>query len=145
MKKSKIYGYARCSTNETKQDVERQLQELKALGAEELYYEYESGKVKNRQELKKVLAHVDEGDTIVCTEVSRITRSVGQLCEILDMAKDKKLKMIIGSLIFDCTGEIDFITEGMIKMMSVFAEIERNLIINRVKSGLRTARKKALD
>ena len=38
-----IYGYARCSTNETKQDIDRQVRELKAAGAEKVYLEYEHG------------------------------------------------------------------------------------------------------
>ena len=36
-----IYGYSRCSTNETKQDINRQVRELKAAGAEEIFMEYE--------------------------------------------------------------------------------------------------------
>ena len=36
---SKIYGYARCSTNESKQDVNRQIKELEAAGAEEVIFE----------------------------------------------------------------------------------------------------------
>ena len=35
------YGYARCSTNETKQDINRQVRELKSAGAEEIFLEYE--------------------------------------------------------------------------------------------------------
>ena len=44
------YGYARCSTNETKQDINRQVRELKAAGAEKIYLEYEHGdsKVKSQ-------------------------------------------------------------------------------------------------
>ena len=47
------YGYARCSTNESKQDINRQVRELKAAGAEEIYLEYEHGdsKVKPQQGL----------------------------------------------------------------------------------------------
>ena len=37
------YGYARCSTNETKQDINRQVRELKAAGAGEIFLEYEHG------------------------------------------------------------------------------------------------------
>ena len=37
------YGYARCSTNETKQDINRQVRELKAAGAEKIFLEYEHG------------------------------------------------------------------------------------------------------
>ena len=40
-----IYGYARCSTNEKKQDIERQKRELRRSGAAEnnIFFEYESG------------------------------------------------------------------------------------------------------
>ena len=139
-----IYGYARCSTTETKQDVERQLYELRAMGAKQIYYEYESGTVLNRPELDKLLTRAAEGDTIVTTEVSRITRSVKQLCDIIELAKSKKLKFIFGSFVVDCTGPLDVMTEGMLKMMAVFAEIERNLIVERVKSGLANARAKGV-
>ncbi len=139
-----VYGYARCSTTETKQDVERQIFELRAMGAEEIYHEYESGTVIQRPELVKMMNHVSEGDTIVTTEVSRITRSVKQLCEFVETAKRKHLKMIFGTFVVDCTGELDVMTEGMLKMMAVFAEIERNLIVERVKSGIKNARAKGV-
>ena len=47
-----VYGYARCSTNESKQDINRQIKELKKAGAEQIIFEYEHGdaKVKQRQE-----------------------------------------------------------------------------------------------
>ena len=40
-----IYGYCRCSTNELRQDIQRQVRELKNLGATDMtiYMEYESG------------------------------------------------------------------------------------------------------
>ena len=46
-----IRGYARCSTNESTQDINRQVRELKAAGAEEVFLEYEHGdsKVKPQQ------------------------------------------------------------------------------------------------
>ena len=71
------YGYARCSTNDSKQDITRQTRELKSLGVEEanIFMEYESGTKTNRNELKKLLEIVKSGDTIVSTEVSRVTRS----------------------------------------------------------------------
>ena len=48
------YGYARCSTNETKQDINRQVRELKTAGADTLFLEYEHGdsKIKSQQEAK---------------------------------------------------------------------------------------------
>ena len=137
-----IYGYARCSTDETKQDINRQTRELKESGAtkETIYLEYESGAKSDRAELNKLLNVVKEGDTILATEVSRITRSTKQLCEIIEFAQDKKIKLILGSFIVDCTKELDPMTEGMLKMMGVFSEMERNMIRQRVKSGMENAK-----
>jgi DNA invertase Pin-like site-specific DNA recombinase len=113
-----IFGYARCSTNESRQDIERQKRELKLLGATEIYFEYESGTKIDRAELGKLLNHIKPGDTLVTTEISRITRSVKQLCDIIDMAVEKHLKLVIGSFVVDCTGELNAMTSGMIKMIT---------------------------
>jgi DNA invertase Pin-like site-specific DNA recombinase len=139
----KIYGYARCSTNELKQDIERQKRDLRAMGAEEIYWEYESGTKMNRAELAKVLSHIQCGDCLVVTEVSRITRSVKQLCEVLELAKLRRFKLVIGNFVIDCSrDEIDAMTEAMLKMMGVFSELERRMTIDRIKSGLAHAKAK---
>lgn len=140
-----IFGYCRCSTNESKQDISRQERDLKALGVTDkknIYKEYESGTKINRVQLQRLLDIVADGDIIVSTEVSRITRSTKQLCEIIEFAKNKRLKLIFGTFIVDCTKELDPMTEGMLKMMGVFSEIERNMISQRVKSGVANARAK---
>ena len=140
-----IYGYVRCSTDEVKQQIDRQVRELIELGAtkETIYLEYESGTKTDRVELGKLLKVVKEGDTIVTTEVSRITRSTKQLCEIIELVQVKHLKLVIGAFVVDCSkGELDPMTEGMLKMMGVFAEMERNMISQRVKSGMANAKAK---
>lgn len=139
-----IYGYARCSTNEKMQDINRQVRELKQQGAIDttIYLEYESGMKADRAELKKLLNVVQSGDTILATEVSRITRSTKQLCDIIELAKDKHIKLVLGSFVVDCSKELDPMTEGMLKMMGVFSELERNIISQRVKSGMENAKAK---
>lgn len=139
---AKVYGYCRCSTNEKKQDINRQIRELKELGATDktIYKEYIKGTANVKVELNKLLAVIKEGDTLVATEVSRITRSTKQLCEIIELAKNKKIKLIFGTFVVDCTKELDPMTEGMLKMMGVFAELERNMISERVKSGMANAK-----
>ena len=119
-----IYGYARCSTNEELQAINRQIRELKQLGAleESIFREYESGMKNDRVELQRLLSAVEAGDTIVATEVSRITRSTKQLCEIIELAKDRHIKLVLGSFVVDCTKELDPMTEGMLKMMGVFSD-----------------------
>jgi len=143
-----IYGYCRCSTNETRQDINRQRRELKKLGAtdEHIYFEYESGTKINRPELQKLLEIVKSGDVIVTTEVSRITRSTKQLCDIIDLCKERHLKLVIqNSVTIDCSnGEIDPMTEAFLQMAGVFAQLERNMTVCRIKSGLRNARAKGV-
>ncbi len=139
-----IYGYARCSTNEQQQDINRQVRELKQQGAidKTIYREYESGMKVERAELSKLLDVVQEGDTIIATEVSRITRSTKQLCDIIELAKNKHIRLELGTFVVDCTKELDPMTEGMLKMMGVFSELERNIISQRVKSGMQNAKAK---
>ena len=50
-----IYGYARCSTNEDKQDINRQIRELKSAGADEVIFEYEHGDAKVKKNLHMLL------------------------------------------------------------------------------------------
>ncbi|MDD2518403.1 MAG: recombinase family protein [Bacilli bacterium] len=138
-----IWGYARCSTNEQKQDIKRQINELKKFGATDntIFLEYESGTKLDRKELNKLLSAIKPKDTLVALEVSRITRSTKQLCQILELAQEQKLKLIFGTFVIDCSQEIiDPMSIGMLKMMSVFSELEAELIRARVKSGLEHAK-----
>ena len=145
---SRVFGYCRCSTNESKQDIDRQKRELFKLGVtevENIYWEYESGTNNNRVEFNKLIKIVEPTDTICCTEVSRLTRSTQYLCELLKIVQDKHLRLIIDSFVVDCrTDSIDPMTKGMLMMWGVFAEMERDIISSRVKSGMENAKAKGV-
>ena len=138
------YGYARCSTNEDKQDIQRQIRELKAAGADEVIFEYEHGDAKVKQNLSMLLAGAKEGDTIITLEVSRLSRSTQQLCEIVETIKQKRLCLVIvGSITVDCrSGQIDPMSQAFIQMSAVFAELELSIIRARVRSGMQNAKAK---
>jgi integrase len=57
------YGYCRCSTNENKQDIDRQKRELKQLGIKEsnIFFEYESGSKLDRIQLDRLLNTAKDG------------------------------------------------------------------------------------
>ena len=139
---SKTWGYARCSTNEDKQDINRQIRELKAAGAEEVIFEYEHGDAKVKKNLQLLLDSAEAGDTIITLEVSRLSRSTKQLCGIIDIIKEKHLRLIIvGSITIDCrSGDIDPMSQAFIQMSAVFAELELSMIRARVKSGMQNAK-----
>jgi DNA invertase Pin-like site-specific DNA recombinase len=138
-----IYGYCRCSTDESRQDIDRQRRELKKLGVKDkdIYFEYVSGRKLVKVEWEKLMERIEEGDTIATTEVSRISRSTKQLCEIIEMAQERRIKLIIGGLEIDCSKD-DPMSRGMILMWGVFAELEAAIISQRVKSGIANARAK---
>lgn len=141
-----IYGYARCSTDEARQDIDRQKRELMALGVpdeQHIFWEYAHGTNKSREQLNRLFETLSEGDTIAVSEVSRLTRSTQHLCEIIDRIKRDKLKLIIGSFVVDCrSDEIDPMTKGMLLMWGVFSEMERDIISQRVRSGVANAKAK---
>ena len=117
------YGYGRCSTDENKQDIQRQIRELEELGIkkENVYFEYASGIKEDRTELKKLLSIVKAGDSIYATEVSRISRSTKQLCDILELAKNKKIKLVLGTFVVNCIDNLDPMTERNVKVNAVYS------------------------
>ncbi len=139
-----VYGYARCSTNEDKQDINRQIRELKAAGADEVVFEYEHGDAKVKQNLNMLLETAKAGDTIITLEVSRLSRSTMQLCEIIENIRLQKLRlMIVGSITVDCrNGELDPMTRAFLQLSGIFAELELSMIRARVRSGMQNAKAK---
>ena len=137
-----VYGYARCSTNESKQDIDRQVQELKLAGAEKIFLEYEHGDSAVKKEQEQLFETVREGDSIITLEVSRLARSTKQLCDIIELVKRKRIRLVIvGSITMDCrSGQADPMTEAFLQMAGVFSQLELAMIRARVKSGMAKAK-----
>ena len=137
-------GYCRCSTNESKQDINRQVRELKAAGADVVYMEYEHGDSKIKSQQQAMFAESGPGDTIIVLEVSRLARSTQQLCEIIETIREKHLRLVIvGSITLDCRdGQADPMSEAFLQMAGVFSQLELAMIRSRVRSGMANARAK---
>lgn len=138
------HGYARCSTNEDRQDIDRQTRELKKHGAEKVWLEYEHGDAASKEQQALMLETARPGDTIVTLEVSRLARSTKQLCEIIDIIREKRLRLVIvGSITLDCrAGNPDPMTEAFLQIAGVFSQLELSMIRSRVRSGVENARAK---
>ena len=137
-------GYSRCSTNEGKQDINRQVRELKAAGADVVYMEYEHGDAKVKSQQQAMFAESEAGDSIIVLEVSRLARSTQQLCEIIEIIRDKHLRLVIvGSITLDCrNGQADPMSEAFLQMAGVFSQLELSMIRARVRSGMENAKAK---
>lgn len=79
------------------------------------------GVKEDRAELKKLLNAVKQGDSIYSTEVSRISRSTKQLCNILEFAKDRKIKLVLGTFVVNCIDNLDPMTERNVKANAVYS------------------------
>ena len=139
-------AYSRCSTNESKQDINRQVRELKAAGADVVYMEYEHGDAKVKSQQQLMFAEAEAGDTIIALEVSRLARSTQQLCEIIDTVREKHLRLVIvGSITLDCrNGQADPMSEAFLQMAGVFSQLELSMIRARVRSGMANAASKGV-
>ncbi len=102
-------------------------------------------KVSSRKSTKErlidqLIETLNDGDILIVAELSRLGRSVGQIITIIDEMIKKQVKVIIIKQNMVINGKNDIQTKTMITMFSLFAEIERDLISERTKSGLARAR-----
>ena len=142
---AQVVGYARVSLGEAHgQDLGRQARELRDAGAVEVITEVEHGDAQVKPALDSLLARIEAGSTLIVCEVSRLSRSTQQLCELINTIKVKRLRLVIlNSVTIDCRGgEIDAMSQAFLQMVGVFSELELSMIRARVRSGLDNARAK---
>jgi len=96
----------------------------------------------DRPQLELLLSKIARGDTLAVTEVSRLSRSVHHLCHILELAEKERIRLVCGSLVADYNTDVgvDPMVRAMMLLMGVFSELERNLTVERIKSGLANAK-----
>ncbi len=90
--------------------------------------------------IDELLDQLDTGDTLIISEMSRIGRSVGQIISIVDELIKKQVKVIIIKQGMFINGKNDIQTKTMVTLFSLFAEIERDLISQRTRAGIKKAR-----
>ena len=133
--KNYIFGYARVSTEA--QNLDRQIDALKKYGVDMIYNEKMTGTKRDRPELTKMLDRMTEGDTVVVESLSRLGRSTKDLIELTELFERKGVHLVSLKESIDTsssTGKLLF------TLMSAIAQFERDVIADRTKEGLRSAR-----
>lgn len=129
-------GYARVSTQD--QNLNRQLDQLKAAGCERIFQEKITGTKKDRPELERMLDQIRTGDVIIICELTRLSRSTKDLFQLVEQIEKKGAN--IRSL---KETWLDTTTPHGKLMFTIFAGIsqfERDLIAQRTREGLDSAR-----
>lgn len=130
-----IYGYARVST--TNQTNDRQIDELIAYNCEEILTEKYTGTKSIRPEMNRLKDKVREGDTIVVESWSRLGRSMRDLLDLVEWFTTRGVILVSIKENFDTSTPQGRL---MMKVFQSFAEFERDLIVQRVNEGLKSAR-----
>ena len=133
----KTIAYARVSTNQ--QDLARQLDMLEEHGYDKLIQEKFTGTTKKREGLEELLKWAEPGDTIVVESISRLGRNT---IDILQMVEDFDKR---GINFVSLKEKIDGNTpsgKAMVGMFAVMAQLERDLLVQRVQEGLTASKKR---
>jgi DNA invertase Pin-like site-specific DNA recombinase len=131
-------GYARISKSET-QETASQIRALKKAGCKKLFEEAASGGRWDRPELHRLLDQLRSGDTLVVWKLDRLSRSLKDLLTILERIDTAGGKFRSLTEAIDTTGPAG---RMMMQMLGSFAELEREMIRERARAGLREARTK---
>ncbi len=128
-------GYARVSTLE--QNLDRQLDNLKAAGCERIFQEKMTGTKTHRAELDRMLDTLRAGDTLVVDSFSRLSRSTKDLLEMVDRLTALGVNLISLKEQLDTTTATGKL---MLTMLSALSQFERDIIAERTADGLKAAR-----
>lgn len=146
LKKRNVIGYLRVSTidqnNEKFETDILRFANQHEFGKVNFVSEKVSGtKSWKTRELAKVVNSLQENDILIVPELSRLGRSLIDVLEILRVLTDKKVKVYSVKENFQINGD-DIQSKMMRTLLGLFAEIERDLISQRTKEGLHSAREK---
>ena len=133
--KNFVFGYARVSTEQ--QNLDRQIDMLEKYGVDYIYNEKMTGTKRNRPELEKLLERLTEGDTVVVESLSRLGRSTKDLIWLMETFNTKGVNLVSLKESIDTntsTGKLLF------TLMSAIAQFERDVIADRTREGIASAR-----
>jgi len=132
-----LVGYARVSTREERQVFDRQVDALRAAGCERIYDDRGNGASTDRPGLKSCLDYLRRGDVLVVRDLDRLGRLAGELIRLVDELEAREVGFRALNASFDTTTPMG---RAFLQIQAAFAEMERNVVRQRVKEGFAAAR-----
>jgi DNA invertase Pin-like site-specific DNA recombinase len=133
-------GYARVSTKE--QNLDRQIDALNAAGCTHMYTDKLSGKNTDRPQYQAMLDFVRDGDTVLVVELTRLSRSVKDLFELVEFLAGKGVNLVsLNDVWMDTTTPQGRL---ILTLMSGLSQFERELTAQRVRDGIAAAKRRGV-
>ena len=132
-----LIGYARVSTTEGRQVLDRQLDALREAGCERIFEDHASGAAAERPNLGACLDYLREGDVLVVLDLDRLGRRAGELITLVDELDQRGIGFRALNTPMDTTTPAG---RAFLQIQAAFAEMERNLLRQRVLEGVKAAR-----
>jgi DNA invertase Pin-like site-specific DNA recombinase len=132
-----VIGYARVSTREEGQILDRQMDAFKVAGCDRVFEDRASGARADRPGLAACLDYLRSGDILVVLDLDRLGRRAGELIRLVDELESRGIGFRALNASFDTTTPAG---RAFLQIQAAFAEMERNLIRQRVNEGLAAAR-----
>ena len=132
-----LVGYARVSTAEGRQILDRQLDALHAAGCERVFEDHASGAAADRPNLTVCLDYLRRGDVLVVLDLDRLGRLAGELIALIDALGARGIGFRALNSPMDTTTPAG---RAFLQIQAAFAEMERNVIRQRVREGVKAAR-----
>ncbi len=98
--------------------------------------------IKQRDQLLDTIQGLNKGDRLVVSELSRLGRSLGQVIAIVDSLVKRKVRFIAIKEGIRFEGKQTLQSKVMVTLFALFSEVERDLISERTKEGLASAKAK---
>ncbi len=128
-------GYIRVSTAE--QNTIRQELLFEELGVDEVFIDKASGKNMDRHELKRMIAYVRQGDTVIVESISRFARNTKDLLDLIEQLTAKQVEFVSKKEAIDTTTPTG---KFMLTIFGAVAELEREYILQRQQEGIAIAK-----
>lgn len=143
-----IVGYARVSTID--QNLDRQIENLEAFGAEKIFTEKQSGKsIEDRPIFIETLNFVRMGDRLIVESIDRLGRNYDEIIQTVNYLKEKEVQLMITSLpmMNEAIGNplLDkFMKDLIIQILAMISEQERNESKRRQAQGIKAVKEKGV-
>lgn len=136
-----VFGYIRVSTEQQslqnqKHKILEYAQQHKILIDELIELEISSKKSQKERKIDILLDKLKDGDTLICTELSRLGRNMLEILNLVEKFNQHKIKLVFTNQPELSTNQNEALSALLLAIYGYFAQTEREIISERTKQGL---------